>query len=83
MVGWLFGNNADAFICLYAPNMETENLLYTYIYDPATRTQKQRYYGEDGEPHNPCNLSNTAPKAGLERVPHADKGAFTFKLTPC
>lgn len=28
MVGWLLGNNADAFICLYAPNMETENLLY-------------------------------------------------------
>lgn len=23
-------NSADAFICLYAPNMETENLLYVF-----------------------------------------------------
>lgn len=80
MVGWLLGNDADAFICLCAPNMETEN---SYIYDPATMTQKQRYYGEVGEPHNPCNLSNTALNAGLGRVPHADKGAFAFNLTPC
>lgn len=30
MGGWLLGNNADAFICVYAPNMETENLVYTF-----------------------------------------------------
>lgn len=30
MVGWLLGNNPDALICFYAPNMETENLLYMF-----------------------------------------------------
>lgn len=28
MLDWLLGNSADAFICLCAPNMETENLVY-------------------------------------------------------
>lgn len=33
-------------------------------------------------PHNPRNLRNAALKAGLERVPRADKGAFAFNVTP-
>lgn len=83
MVGWLLGNNGDALICLCAPNVEANAELTVHIYSSVTRRQKQRYYGEDGDPHNPCNLSNTALKAGLECVLHADKGAFAFTLTPC
>lgn len=83
MVGWLLGNNAEALICLYAPSTQTNAEFAVDIYSPASRRQKQRCYGEDGDPHNPRNLRNTALKAGLEHVPRADEGAFAFNVTPC
>lgn len=40
MVGWLLGNNADAFIWLYEPNMETQNLLYIFTIQRAGHKNK-------------------------------------------
>ena len=40
MVGRLLGNNADAFICLYAPNMGEENALYLYTSQRAGHKNK-------------------------------------------
>lgn len=56
MVGWLLGNNAEALICLCAPSTQTNAEFTVDIYSPVSRRQKQRYYGEDGDPTIPVIL---------------------------
>lgn len=57
--------------------------IYCRYLQPSERATKTKVLWRRWWPHNPCNLRNTALKAGLEHVPRADKGAFAFNVTPC